>query len=289
VKTVVSAPGSLLDTLQLLVPGASRRTLRQMLIQDRISLNGVVCRKAVHQVQPGDLIEIGPRRNAPTLPNELEIVFEDDAILVVNKPCGLLSVSTPSEREKTVYALLSRCLKERNPGEALYIVHRIDKFASGLLVFAKTGEIQCRLKDLLSTHEIRRMYWAIVEGIVEQERGTVRSFLAEDKTFHVHSVRDRKQGKSAVTHYRTLCRFQDISTLEVTLETGRKNQIRVHLSEIGHPVVGDRAYGRGNDPLGRLGLHAFHLGFIHPTRGVPVEYTAEPPPEFLPYLPKTME
>jgi 23S rRNA pseudouridine1911/1915/1917 synthase len=260
-----------------------------MLVQDRISLNGVLCRKAAHKIQPGDLIEIGPRQNAPTLPNQLDIVFEDDAILVVNKPCGLLSVSTPSEREKTVYALLNRCLKARKPREALYIVHRIDKFASGLLVFAKTGEIQCRLKELLSNHEIRRMYWAIVEGCVEQERGTIRSSLAEDKNFRVHSVRNRKKGKSAVTHYRVLCRIQDISTLEVTLETGRKNQIRVHLSEIGHPVVGDRAYGRGKDPLDRLGLHAFHLGFIHPTRGVPVEYTAEPPPEFLPYLPKTME
>jgi 23S rRNA pseudouridine1911/1915/1917 synthase len=260
-----------------------------MLVQDRISINGVVCRKAAHKVQPDDLIEIGPRWNAPILPNELEILFEDDAILVVNKPCGLLSVSTPNEREKTVYALLSRSLKERNPREALYIVHRIDKFASGLMVFAKTGEIRRRLKEMLSTHEIRRMYWAIVEGRVEQERGTIRSSLAEDKNFRVHSVRDRKKGKSAVTHYRVLCRFQDISTLEVTLETGRKNQIRVHLSEIGHPIVGDRAYGRGIDPLGRLGLHAFHLGFIHPTRGLPVEYKTEPPPEFLPYLPKTVE
>ena len=234
----------------------------------------------------GDLIEIGPRRPRSTLPKGLEILFEDDVILVANKPSGLLSVATPDERNQTAYALLRRHLKERKSNETLYIVHRIDRYASGVMVFAKTAKVQLRLQELFSVHDIRRMYWAIVEGTVEQERGTIRSYLAENKAFRVRSVRDRKEGKPAVTRYCVLRRFPDISTLEVTLETGRKNQIRVHLSEIGHPVVGDRAYGCGKDPLGRLGLHAFHLGFVHPTRDVPVEFKAGPPPEFLPYLPK---
>ena len=258
-----------------------------MLVQDRIRINGVVCRKTTQPVRSGDAIEIGPRRNPPELPPGLKILFEDESILIVQKPSGLLTVSTPDERDKTAYAYLSRFLKELNPEQELYIVHRLDRYASGLLVFAKTEDIQMQLKKLFSRHDIRRLYWAIVQGRVEQERGTVRSYLAENRSFHVYSVKDRKRGKPAVTHYRVLRRFQNVTILEVTLETGRKNQIRAHLSEIGHPVVGDRAYGSGDDPLGRLGLHAFHLGFIHPELGLPVEFTAEPPTEFLPYLPKT--
>lgn len=258
-----------------------------MLAQDRIRINGAVCRKATHPVQAGDAIEIRPRKNPPRLPTGLDILFEDEAILIVQKPSGLLTVSTPDERERTAYAYLRRYLKEHNPRQGLYIVHRLDKFASGVLAFAKTEEVQFRLKELFSTHDIRRMYWAIVEGRVEKEHGTIRSRLAENKSFHVYSVQDRKQGKLAVTHYRVLRRLPNVTALEVTLETGRKNQIRAHLSEIGHPVVGDRSYGGGMDPLGRLGLHAFHLGFTHPILGTPVEFTTEPPPEFLPYLPKT--
>jgi 23S rRNA pseudouridine1911/1915/1917 synthase len=286
VKTVVAAPGSLLDTLQLLVPGASKRTLRQMLIQDRIRVNGVVCRIAAHQVQTDDTIEIGPRRYLPKLPPGLEILFEDDVLLVVHKPSGLLTVATPDEREQTAYAYLRQYLQGLKPRQSLYIVHRLDKFASGVLVFAKTENVQSRLKDIFSRHDIQRRYWAIVEGKVEQNSGTIRSYLAEGKSFRMYSVRDGKQGKPAVTHYRVLRRFPNLSALEVTLETGRKNQIRVHLSEIGHPVVGDLTYGGVADPLGRLGLHAFHLGFIHPTRNEPVEFTVAPPPEFLPYLPR---
>ena len=257
-----------------------------MLVQTRIRVNGEVCHKASQPVQAGDAIEIGPRRNLPELPAGLEILYEDEAILIVQKPSGLLTVRTPDEREQTAYAYLRLFQKEINPRQGIYIVHRLDKFASGILVFAKTEDIQLRLKELFSRHDIRRMYWAIVQGRVEQDDGTVRSYLAEDGSFRMHSVKDRKRGKLSVTHYRVIRRFPDISTLEVTLETGRKNQIRAHLSEMGHPVVGDRAYGRGSNPIGRLGLHAFHLGFIHPTLGKLVEFTTEPPPEFLPYLPK---
>ena len=257
-----------------------------MLVQDRIRINGAVCHKAAFSVRAGDAIEISPRHKPPSLPAGLGILFEDEAILVIYKPSGLLTVATPDERERTAFAYLRRFLKERNPRQKLYIVHRLDRYASGILVFSKTEDIQLRLKELFSRHDVRRMYWAIVKGRVEQERGTIRSYLAEDRSFHMRSVKDRKQGKEAVTHYRVLRRFSDLSTLEVTLETGRKNQIRAHLSEIGHPVAGDRAYGGKIDPIGRLALHAFHLGFVHPTLGKPVEFTTEPPQEFLPYLPK---
>jgi 23S rRNA pseudouridine1911/1915/1917 synthase len=285
-KTVVSDSATLLDILQRLVPGTSRRTLRQFLEQERVKVNGVVCKKAAFPVQAGTAIEIGPRRENHDLPAGLQILFEDSAILVVQKPPGLLTVATPNEREETAFAYLREYAKKRNPRQTLQIVHRLDKFASGLLVFAKNEDVRMRLKDLFSRHDIRRKYWAIVEGNVEKNQGTIRSFLVEDKNFRVHSVENAALGKPAVTHFRVLKRRSGLSALEVTLETGRKNQIRVHLSEMGHPVAGDRAYGSGKNPLGRLGLHAFHLGFIHPTRKVPVEFSTDPPPEFVPYLPK---
>ena len=284
-KTVASTSGCLLDILLLLVPGASRRTLRQMLSQGRIRVNGDLCNLAAHPVRSGDVLEIGPRQKHSRLAAGLEILHEDSDILVIRKPAGLLTVATIDERERTAYAYLRKYLKEHSPRQKLFIVHRLDKFASGVLVFAKSERVQSLLQAVFSRHEIKRKYWAIVEGIIEEDHGTIRSYLAQDRSFRMHSTEDKKLGKSAVTHFHVLRRLRNITVLEVTLETGRKNQIRAHLSEKGHPIVGDRAYGCTQDPLGRLGLHAFQLGFKHPVQGTPLEFRTDPPPEFLRYLP----
>jgi 23S rRNA pseudouridine1911/1915/1917 synthase len=285
VKTVASVSGSILDVLRLLVPGASKRTLRQMLAQGRVTVNGTPCSISSQHVRRGDVLEIGPRRIPTKLPRGLDILFEDNDILVVHKPAGLLTVSTIHEAKRTAYACLRRHLKEHNAGQKLYVVHRLDKFASGVLVFAKSERVRSGLKRLFSRHEIQRKYWAIVEGKMEKSSGTIQSFLAEDRSLRMHSTGDQDRGKFAVTHFRVLRRLPRVTALEVTLETGRKNQIRVHLSENGHPIVGDRAYGSTQDPLGRLGLHAFQLGFVHPTKKIPLQFRTEPPPEFLRYLP----
>ncbi len=233
---------------------------------------------------PGDIVEVvaqgDPRPCAPGL----RIVFEDKDILLVEKPAGLLTVATAHEQEKTAYAYLRQHLKGSSPRQNLFIVHRLDKFVSGVLVFAKSVLVQARLQDLFSGHNIRRRYWAIVQGRVEKDRGVIRSYLAEDRAGRMHSISDGSRGKLAVTHYRVLRRFPQLTTLEVTLETGRKNQIRAHLSEMGHPVVGDRGYGSSANPLGRLGLHAFLLGFKHPTTGETIEHRTAIPPEFVRYL-----
>ncbi len=285
-KTVASASCSILETLKLLVPGASSRTLRQMLSHGRITVNGEVCKVANTQVRSGDKIEIGSRKVLPKLPAGLEILYEDDDILVVQKPSGLLTVATLDERERTVYAFLKQCVKTVNPKNKIFIVHRLDKFASGVLVFARSENVKDALQKLFSKHEIERKYWAIVEGRVEKNQGTIRSSLAEDRSLRMHSTKDETHGKYSVTHFRVLRRFPGLTALEVTLETGRKNQIRVHLSEMGHPIAGDRAYGSVKDPLGRLGLHAFCLGFNHPTKRIPVLFQTAPPPEFVRYLQK---
>lgn len=284
-KAVVSGPSSLLEDLERLVPGASRRTLRQMLAQGRVSVNGEIRRIAAHPLAAGDTIEIGGRTAPSSLPRGLEILYEDDALLVIRKPPGLLTVATLHERERTAFACLRTYLKAREPRKKLHIVHRLDKFASGVLVFAKSEPVQSALQDIFSRHDIDRKYWAIVEGSVRQNQGTIRSRLVQDRSLRMHSTEDETRGKEAVTHYRVLRRTADLSVLEVTLETGRKNQIRAHLSEMGHPIVGDRAYGSTRDPLKRMGLHAFQLGFRHPVTGKRALFETDPPPEFVRYLP----
>lgn len=257
-----------------------------MLSQGRVYINGEPCNLASRQVQSGATLEIGPRRAPVRLPGGLEILFEDNDILIIHKPEGLLTVATSSEREQTAYFHLRQYLQERNRRQRLFIVHRLDKFASGVLVFAKSEKVQSLLQGVFSRHEIQRKYWAIVEGNVGKDRGTIRSRLAEDKSLRMHSTADETRGKLAVTHFRVLRRTGKLSALEVTLETGRKNQIRAHLSEMGHPIVGDRPYGSSLNPLGRLGLHAFQLGFKHPVSGNPLVFQTDPPPVFRKYLPK---
>ncbi|MDR1727984.1 MAG: RluA family pseudouridine synthase [Acidobacteriota bacterium] len=277
-----------------------------MLSRGQVCVDGEVCVRANHPVRAGSVIEVGSARTvAVKLPYGLEVIYEDDAILVVRKPVNLLTVASAGERERTAYACLRSWLKERNPGQKLFTVHRLDKFASGLLVFAKSETVQARMKTLFSRHDIERRYWAVVEGVVARNQGTIRSYLYEDQMMRMHSTEDARRGKLAVTHYRVLRRLRDVTSLEITLETGRKNQIRAHLSEMGHPIVGDRAYGapgqrreraarRGStpkpapkpakDPLKRLGLHAFQLGFAHPVTGKPMLFQTDPPPEFRRYL-----
>jgi len=284
-KNLVSIQGTLLDALEILVPGAARRTLRQMLSRGRVCVNNEVCVNARHPVKPGDILEIVAFGSVPAkLPHGLKVIYEDNDIIVAQKPVNLLTTATAGERERTVYACLRAWLKERNPGGSLFIVHRLDKFASGILVFAKSERSQSLLKGIFQRHDIQRKYWAIVEGAVAKNYGTVRSRLAEDRRMRMYSTNDSTQGKLAVTHFRVLRRLRGLSVLEVTLETGRKNQIRVHLSEMGHPIVGDRAYGSTKDPLNRLGLHAFHLEFRHPITGKYLCFETDPPPEFVKYL-----
>jgi RluA family pseudouridine synthase len=286
VKAATPAARSLIDALRSLVPGAPNRTLRQMLSQGRVSVNGETRRIASYPVKTGDIVEVGPKSVPISKEFDLEIVWEDPFLVIVHKPAGLLTVATPHEHERTVHSLLRRHLRQHHPRQNVWVVHRLDKFVSGLLVFAKSEKVQQELKKLFARHIIERTYWAVVEGRIEKDRGTIRSRLLEEQNMRVHSTTEENRGKLAVTHYHVLRRFPNLTALEITLETGRKNQIRVHLAEIGHPVAGDKAYGSRIDPLGRIALHAFCLGFAHPVEGSPCRFVTEPPPEFRPYLPE---
>ena len=278
-RQTINAPATLLDALAQLFPDSSKTTLRQMLQSDRVRVNGEIEKNAKREVEPGDVIDIGQKSVQATLPPGIAILHEDDDIIVVLKSHGLLTVATERERETTTQAYLNAYLKEKGE-ERIHVVHRLDRETSGVLIFAKNFEAREALKSQFAVHEVDRIYVAIIEGAIDPPRGTIRSNLRERKDLRMESVDAHPDAKLAVTHYRTIDSNGRYSLLEIRLETGRKNQIRTHLAEAGHPVLGDRMYGSTVNPLGRLGLHAKLLGFAHPSTGKKLVFTVPVPKSF---------
>ena len=278
-RLVVPEAQSLLDALAVLYPDSTKTTLRQMLQSGRVRVNGEVEKNARREVGEGELVEVGQKSVQPALPPGLAILHEDDDVIVVLKSHGLLTVATERERETTAQAYLNAYLKEKG-GERIHVVHRIDRETSGVLVFAKNFAAREALKEKFAAHDVERVYIAVIEGEMDPPRGTIRSHLRERKDLRMESVDAHPDAKLAVTHYRTIETNGRYSMLEIRLETGRKNQIRTHLAEAGHPVVGDRMYGSEVNPLGRLGLHAKILGFDHPVSLKRLVFTAPVPKMF---------
>ena len=212
--------------------------------------------------------------------NHLKIVYEDPAVIVIDKPEGLLTMATATERSKTAYALLRQCLNSKRPPEHLFIVHRLDREASGLLVFAKSVEAKEYLQDQFKAHTAGRRYVAVVEGSIKENDFTIRTYLTENAAYRVYSTKNIKVGKLAVTHVHVVKRTAKHTLVEVKLETGRKHQIRVHLAERGHPIVGDKNYGSRTNPIRRLALHGAHLDFRHPITGKLMHFDSPPPTSF---------
>lgn len=271
--------GALIDVLTSLYPDSSKTTLRQMLQAGRVRVNGEIEKNARRALDADDVVDVAQKSVHVALPPGLAILHEDEDILVVLKSHGLLTVATEREKETTVQAYLNQYLKEKR-GERVHVVHRLDRETSGVLVFAKHFEAREALKEQFAAHDVDRVYVAIVEGKLDPPKGTIRSHLRERKDLRMESVDAHPDAKLAVTHYRTIESNDRWSMLEITLETGRKNQIRTHLSEAGHAIVGDRLYGSTVNPLGRLGLHAKLLGFNHPTTGKHMVFTAPVPKSF---------
>ena len=279
VRRIVDAPASLIDALQTLYADSSKTTLRKMLQSGRIRVNGEIEKNAKRELERDDVIDVAQKETQLALPPGLTILHEDEDLIVVLKSHGLLTVATERERENTAQAYLNAYLREKGE-ERIHVVHRLDRESSGVLVFAKNFETREALKERFAAHEIDRLYVAIIEGAMQPAAGTIRSHLLERKDLRMQSVDAHPDAKLAVTHYRTIANSDPYSVLEVTLETGRKNQIRAQLSEAGHPVVGDQLYGSTTNPLGRLGLHAKLLGFQHPVTGKKMTFTAPLPKSF---------
>jgi 23S rRNA pseudouridine1911/1915/1917 synthase len=281
-RHTIDSATTLLGALTALVPGSSKTTLRQMLAAGRVRVNGGIEKNAKRELRAGDVIDVARKEHHALLPPEIALLFEDEHLLVVVKPAGLLTVATETERERTLQAALNGYLRAKGLKDRIHVVHRLDRESSGVLVFAKSFEIREALKERFANHDIARVYVAIVEGVIDPPAGTIRTHVREGKDLMVRSVDPRAfpDAKPAVTHYRTLRAGAGYATLEVTLETGRKNQIRAHLSEAGHPIAGDARYGAKTDPIGRLALHARLLGFAHPLTGRAMTFEAPVPDAF---------
>jgi len=221
------------------------------------------------------------REQAGSCPG-LSIVYEDQDIIVIDKPAGLLTIATDKEKRKTAFYLLSSYLKERaqSTKERIFIVHRLDQGTSGLLVFAKNEAAKQILQE--QWDQVEKRYAAVVEGVPARKEGQITSLLAETKALRVYSVRGKDGGgKEARTDYRLIKEGQGYALLDITLHTGRKNQIRVHMADMGHPIAGDKKYGATTNPLGRLALHACHISFAHPTiPGKQMEFDIPAPGKF---------
>jgi RluA family pseudouridine synthase len=271
---------TLLEALQQRFPDSSKTTLRQLLQNGRVRVNGAVEKDAKVAIEADDLLDIAPKAATHrALPPGVSILHEDDDVIVVLKPNGLLTVATERERENTLQAGLNRYIAGAGR-ERIHVVHRLDRETSGVLVFARNFAAREALKEQFAAHSVDRMYVAIVEGAIDPPHGTIRSNLLEGRDLRMRSVDQHPDAKLAVTHYRTIEAKGGYAMLEVTLETGRKNQIRAQLAEAGHPVAGDQFYGANTNPLDRLGLHAKLLGFTHPSTGKRLSFTAPLPHAF---------
>lgn len=259
----------------------SRDNIKSLLRNRQVLVNGEPMSQFNHQLKPGDTIVISPAR--PTgglMARNMRMVYEDEHLIVIDKNAGLLSMASDNEKYLTAYNILSNYVKSQKPSNRIFIVHRLDRDTSGLMMFARSEKVQSLLQRDWKRNVTDRTYVALVEGEVSEPEGIIKSYIYESKSLIMHSTKNPEKGELAITRYRLLKSGSSYSLLEVTLETGKKNQIRLHLQEIGHSIAGDKKYGATTSPIGRLGLHASVLAFIHPLTGKEMRFESRIPAKF---------
>lgn len=244
--------------------GMSKTKVKSLLSEHRVVVGRTPISQHNYQLHPGMDVEILPKREQILLKSPyLKVVYEDRWLIVVEKNVGILSMGTP-HHAFCVKTLLDEYFSRKKLRVHAHVVHRLDRDTSGLLVYAKTTDVQDLFIEHWHEKVTDRRYYAIVEGELDKPEGTIKSWLKDNKAFFTYSSDTDNGGKLAVTHYRVVATNGQYSLVELRLETGRKNQIRVHLQSLGHPIVGDTKYGSRQNPIGRMCLHAFRLNFIHP-------------------------
>ena len=289
----VEEVAELLPFLLTKMGGMTRTSVKQLLGQRRVKVNNAIQTRHDTPLHKGDLITIeSGRGNVELRHPKLRIIYEDDALIVVEKKNGLLTVPVNQKSsETTVFSILKEYVKKQSYRNTVHVVHRLDRETSGLLVFAKSSELQEYMRTYWRQLVTKRTYVALVEGKLAQKEGKITSWLTENPhTAMVSSSPVDNGGQLAITNYKVLQELEsgvesqesEISLVELNLETGRTNQIRVHMASMGHPVVGDRKYGNGNEssPIDRLCLHAQVLEFIHPLTEKKVRFESAIPKEF---------
>ncbi len=282
-KLRVKTKNTLLPFLIETMTDKSRSAIKSYLAHRQVAINGRVTTLFDTPVNQGDEVSIrAVGESAPNPNHRVRIVFEDEDLIVVDKKPGVLSMSTGVEGEQTAYSIMMEHVRRHRKTDRVYIVHRLDRETSGLLLLAKSEEAQERLQNDWNNTIIDRRYIAVVEGQLEKREGRIISWLTDNlKSMKVMSSPVDNGGKEAITNYRVIKSGERYSLVELHLETGRKNQIRVHMADLGHPIAGDKKYGAKSNPLGRLCLHAQTLSFYHPFSGQPMKFDTGIPPKFL--------
>jgi len=263
----VSKPSRLLDYLLETWPETKKKQVRSWLKFGSVAVNGRVITQFDHSLKPGDSVVIRPKAFAApetALPSGIRFRHEDADIIVIEKPAGLLSIASPSEPEKTVYVFLTDHVRQGNKlgRQRVWIVHRLDRETSGLMVLAKNELAKRVLQD--NWDAVEKKYFAVVEGAPPEKAGLFDSHLDESNPLKVYSAPESSETRHALTRYRVMKKGSTTTLLELTLETGRRHQIRVQLADAGCPIVGDKKYGAQTNPIKRIALHAHSLRFIHP-------------------------
>ena len=273
-KYIVKENEILIEFLKKTFSNLSKNSVKSLLHNEKVFVNGNMTTKYNYELNIGDVVEIREK-----VAKNINIIYEDKDIIVINKPSGLLTVATEKEKNKTAYHLVMEYLKKKNKNNRIFIIHRLDKDTSGIIMFAKNERAKHLYQDNWNDIVKKRCYYAVIDGKMENKEGTIKSYLKENGNM-VYSVKDRS-GKLAITEFTTLNHKKAYSLLDISIKTGRKHQIRVSLKEYGHPIIGDKKYGAKSNPLGRLGLHAYELSLQLPYCKEPLTVESKIPKEFL--------
>ena len=270
----------LLEFLFAKFPKLSRNAVKSILSGHYVSVNGAPVSQYNLKLSKDDVVIVSKQRISKKNRQDLPIIFENEELIVINKPSGLLTIPSDNEKGRTAYRMVNDYVQQKDKHSRIFVVHRLDEDTSGVLMFAKNAKIKDILQKEWNDIVLERGYYAVVEGTMPKKEDTLVNFLEENSLNLMYVSNDKINGKKCVTKYKVMKSNKLYSLLDVDIETGRKNQIRVQLGHIGHHVIGDDKYGEPSDPLKRLGLHAYKLKFIHPITKKIIAFKTEMPKEF---------
>ena len=279
---VVKEPCELLEFLLLTFKGQSRNSVKSLLGSHRVTIDGAPVTQFNFKLFPGDTVIISDSPIRKKTRSNLPIIYEDNDLIVINKPTKLLSVPSDNEKGSTAFRMVNDYLQQKDKHNRAFIVHRLDEDTSGVLMFAKNDKMARALTDGDNWNNLtkKRGYYAIVEGELDKKEGTITSYLKKNAQNLMYSSKKKGDGQYAVTHYKVVQENALYTLVDVNIDTGRKNQIRVHFGDLGHHVIGDDKYGEPSNPIKRLGLHAYELDIVNPLNGKMMKFKAPMPKEF---------
>ena len=280
IELPVREPQELMEFMLKQMSGISKNRVKNLLTGHAVTVDRKLITQYNYMLNVGEMVRISRHKRSTELINKyIKIIYEDKDIIVIEKQPGILSMAS-SPNQFCVKTILDEYFRKRHFKCTAHVVHRLDRETSGLMIYAKSIEIEQILEH--DWHDIvyDRRYVAVLCGQMEQEGGTIHSWLKDNKAFITYSSPTENGGKEAISHYHLLQKNKDYSLVEMRLETGRKNQIRVHMKDLGFPVAGDTKYGNGRNPIGRLALHAYRLNFYHPRTGEPLTFETPFPTSF---------